>query len=220
MYLDKTGNGYNLTGTASPFSYTPVTFEYRDLDNSTRNVNRATLSNAAFIPAGNSSLFHNDHELHYVFAGRMFSTNYIFGTYGGTNARTYAGYIDNNGKINITMLGSLYRTTNAIFRGIGSDLRRVKNKTYLRLRVDFTNDELRLWINGGEVPLTLISGSGISSMSPTGYDQSIYPFPFGAANNANSSVGIGEYYTDSFYAAITDLLSTQQFYRGAKWLMK
>lgn len=218
-YEDLTGNGYDLNGVASPLSFTVVPFEYRDVDNTTRNIARVTLSDAPMLATGNQALFHNDHELHFSFCGRVFSNKYLLGTYGGTSARTYTIYIDNNGDLIISLLGSVYTTTNAIFRGTGSDLRRAMNRTYIRLRVDFTNDLLRLWVNGGEVPLTLTSGSGISSMSPTGFSQDIYPFPFGAGNNINSTVGVATYYTDCFYAAVTELLSTSNFYNVSRMML-
>lgn len=215
-YSDLTGNGYNLSGT--PKSFTLNSFNYRDLDNTTKNIVRVELNDAPLLPIGNQALFHNDHEIHITAAGRIFTEKYFFGNYSVANSRVYALNIDINGYVVIRLLGSVYTSTNKLFRGTGSSLRRPINKTYFRLRVDFTNDELRLWVNGGEVPMTLTSGSGISSMSPTDFDQSTLPFPFGAGNYG-SDIGATPYYTDVFRAAVTDLLSTEQFYTVSKLMM-
>lgn len=205
---DLTGNGYNLNVVASPFNHTGVDyFEFRDLNNTTRGVLRLVNEGGPLLPSGNSSLLHNDHEFHIVCAGWIFSFISLFGTYNFSSFRNYDAYIDANGKFIFRLSSSVYTSTNKIYRGTGSSLRRYRNKTYFRVVVDFTNDTVRLFVNGGEAPMTLTSG-GISSLSPNFYDM-FGPFAIGAANNGNSSASQpATYFNDTYACAVTDLLSS------------
>lgn len=205
---DLTGNGYNLNVVASPFNHTGVNyFEFRDLNNTTRGILRLVNEGGPMIPSGNSSLLHGDHEFHIVCAGWIFSFISLFGTYNFSSSRNYDAYIDANGKFIFRLSSSVYTSTNKIYRGTGSSLRRYRNKTYFRVVVNFTNDTVRLFVNGGEMPITLTSGSGISSLLPTFYDM-FGPFAIGAANNGNSSASQpATYFNDTYACAITDLLS-------------
>lgn len=220
---DKTGNGYDLKVNASPFtSFSLDYFEWRNFSNETRNVPRIFNEGCPMIEAGNSSLFHGDHEFHIMCGGRQFSTQDLWGTKGfSTAARNHSGQIDINGKLVVTLGGSVYTSDVALFRSnSGSSIRRYSNKTYYRTTVDFTNDIFKAFVNGGEVPMTLTSGSGISSLSPTFYDM-YGPFCLGSANDNNNSVGQVTYFNDVFFARVFKrILTDSEAFKLSQWLLK
>lgn len=219
---DLTSNGHNLMSTTSPFSQTFNYYTYTFWNGSQRQIVRA-FDYGPFLPAGNQSLFHNDFEFHLVLSGRKFQTNSLAGVDGFTSNNNFALSFDGSGGGYLTFTLN-FGGSDTVIKVTDPILEAGSTKTcwpmvYIRCQIDFTNDTFRVWINGGEVATTFVSGTAISSWGQTSFTQS-GAYGFGVKNHAGVVSGSSVYYNDLFHAAFTDKLNNEQAYNIAKFFLE
>jgi len=220
--VDTKESGRNLVTSGGLWNFDIDKYNYRYPDNTTRNCYHS-LDDFVYLPAGHdSTLFRGDHEFHIVLSGRMFSQQFFFGV--NVSTQVYYLNVETSGKIRFTCrfggANTVIESDAAVLYGTGAQLRRAFAKTYIRIQINFTNDTFKLFVNGGLVPTSVISGNAISTWQ-SNYYTGTNAFAVGHYNNNNSlTVGLATYFRDVFYSGVSDILTESQAIKVSKYLLR
>jgi hypothetical protein len=207
---DLTANNRDLLNNTGGYSTTPKVFDFRYPDLSRKNLlNVKSGGSMMFLNNTTNAIFSTSHEIHITLQYR--GTGFVGYLFGVNSTQVLYGQIDTDGKVSLfirrTGTTSRIRTVNPVF-GASIQNTDIGGLVYLRFRLDFGANQVKIYSNGVELPTELVSGTNPSTWTSYTWNN-IYSFAIGAFAEAFQSVGtLKDMWFSRF--AVTNLLSQDE----------
>lgn len=217
---DFTGNGFGLNNNAG--ALTPklgVAVEGAITHSFISIYTPSGINNGYFSDLPATNLYNSDFEIHTLFKvgdGNPAADYSIWGLNDGA-AKRFLVFITATGtiKIQINLNGavqSFIETDNPVFSNNSSNL------TYLRLVCDFTNDVVKIIVNGEDLAVT-VTGSAISNINPANFNSGLTGSAIGTSMRSATAFSFNQNsYCGVFKAAVTPILSNENNLKVGAWM--
>ena len=162
-----------------------------------------------------TNLFNTDFEIHIAFSlqdGRI-GSQYFFGLNNGAGKRVFA-YVNSTGTIRFDL--NLNGSTISEWESTYAFPNNSTGAHYVRIRCDFTTDVLKMYVDGIETTLTLLSGDAFSLINPTGFTNT-WGTAIGGTRTGSTAIQSGNGNMLVYKAAVTPLLTNSQSLKAANW---
>jgi len=215
--LDFSGNGKNAFRSGTTFN--PIVME--TMVEGWGSITSAACENTnatkkCYVSDGACTNFLNsDFEVHITMSfqdGRI-GSQYFYGISNGLT-KHFTASISSTGtiKLNINLNGSSFSD----FESAYALNDKITGSVYIRIRCDFTNDILKVYVNGIETPMTLLSGNSFDLINPSGFANA-YGVGIGGTRTGSTSIQSGNGNLLVYKAAVTGLLTDIQALQAANW---
>ncbi len=162
-----------------------------------------------------TNLFNTDFETHITLSLQdgQIGSQYVFGLNNGAGKRMYL-YVVSTGKIRLAL--TLAGSTVSEWESTYAFQNNTTGAHYIRLRCDFTNDVLKMYVDGVETTLTLLSGDAFNLINPSGFTNT-WGTAIGGTRTGSTAIQSGNGNMLIYKAAVTPLLTNNQSLKAANW---
>lgn len=162
-----------------------------------------------------TNLFNTDFEIHLMVSLQdgQIGSQYLFGLNNGAAKRVFL-YVNSTGtfRFDLNLAGSTISEWESAYVMPNN----ITGVRYIRLRCDFANDIIKMWVDGVETTLTLLSGDAFNLINPSGFTNT-WGTAIGGTRTSSTSIQSGNGNMLVYKAAVTGLLTNAQAVKIAGW---
>jgi len=162
-----------------------------------------------------TNLFNTDFEIHMTLSLQdgQIGSQYFFGLNNGSGRRLYL-YFTSSGKVRLAL--TLAGNTVSEWESNYAFQNNTTGAHYIRLRCDFTTDVLKMYIDGIETTITLLSGDAFNLINPASFSNT-WGTAIGGTRTGSTTVQSANGNMLIYKAAVTPLLTNNQSLKAANW---